>query len=274
MNNLAIVSEFLHAEDGAYTLQTIADLSLKDALYVMVLIRSSTTISNHGHVGPITRVPPLAPAHRADNEVIFIHYLYEKQLVIFSIDTDASAFTVVNDEIKAFDVKAVKWKVLLENFEDSLLQLNQIITSSTWPLRWRHDVKAVWLEIAISECVEYLQYLADERAFKIEVTDDLQNHFLTLLRDHSVSQCFGLIREAVREVSDRVVKNTIARADAGKTIMKYCFQCRKKLVYQEASRPYMIPQSQLSYVFHYEFLKIGETGFTAVPHDLSLSSLS
>jgi len=274
MNNLAIVSEFLHAEDGAYTLQTIADLSLKDALYVIALIRSSTTISNYGHVGPITRIPPLAPAYRSDSEVLFIYYLFDKELLTFSTDTDASAFTVANDEIKAFDVKAVKWKVLLENFEDTLLQLNEIIVSSTWPLRWRHDVKAVWLEIAISECVEYLQYLADERAFRIEVTDDLQNHFLTLLRDHSVSQCFGLIREAVREVSDNLVKNTIARVDAGKTIMKYCFQCRKKLVYQEASRPYTIPQSQLSYVFHYEFLKIGEAGFTAVAHDLSLSSLS
>ncbi|MGZ3747935.1 MAG: hypothetical protein ACXVCD_11405 [Pseudobdellovibrionaceae bacterium] len=274
MNNLAIVSKFLHAEDDAYTLQAIADLSLKEALYVIALIRSSATISSHGHVGPIARVPPLAPACRSGNEVIVIKYLAEKPLVTFGIDTDASAFTVVNDEITAFDVKAVKWKVLLENFEVSLFQLNEIIVRSTWPLRWRHDVKAVWLEIAILECIEYLQYLANERAFRIEVTDDLQNHFLTLLRDHSVSQCFGLIREAVREVSDKVVKNTITRVDAGKTIMKYCFQRRKKLVYQEASRPYTIPQSQLSYVFHYEFLKIGEAGFTAVPHDFSLSSLS
>lgn len=274
MNNLAIVSDFLHAEDGAYTLQAIADLSLKDALYVIALIRSSTTISSYGHVGPITRVPPLAPACRSGNEMIVIKYLVDKQLVTFSTDTDASAFTVVNDEITAFDAKAVKWKVLLENFGVSLLQLNEIIARSTWPLRWRHDIKAVWLEIAILECIEYLQYLANERAFRIEVTDDLQNHFLTLLRDHSVSQCFGLIREAVREVSDNVVKNTLSKADVSETIMNYCFQHRKKRAYQEESRPYTITQSQLSYVFHYEFLKIGEAGFTEVPHDLSLSSLS
>ncbi|MGZ3607357.1 MAG: hypothetical protein ACXU9J_05495, partial [Syntrophales bacterium] len=119
-----------------------------------------------------------------------------------------------------------------------------------------------------------LQYLANERAFRIEVTDDLQNHFLTLLRDHSVSQCFGLIREAVREISDNVVKNTITRVDVSETHMNYCFQHRKKRAYQEEIRPYTITQSQLSYVFHYEFLKIGEAGFTEVPHDLSLSSLS
>lgn len=79
-----------------------------------------------------------------------------------------------------------------------------------------------------------------------------------------------MMRNAVREVSDNIVKETLSRSDAVNHILQYCFQAIKKpYVNTEETRPYTVPQSQLSYVFHYEFLNTGEAGFSAVPHDIN-----
>jgi hypothetical protein len=78
------------------------------------------------------------------------------------------------------------------------------------------------------------------------------------------------MHDAAREVSDNIIKNTIPEDDAGNDFIKRCFENRKKTYeYKEESRLYNIHQSQLSHVFHYEFLKIGEAGFTAIPHDMT-----
>jgi len=254
----------LEAQDITQPLH-FADLSLKDALYLITLMRSSLIVSE-GHIGPFTQVPPLSPH---DKSIIFNH-LVERELITLSAKSDDSAFIVIDNIFQNFDLMAATWNVHLNNVEETLIQLNQIIQSATWPPAWRHQIKAVWLEIALLECSEFLEFLADERKFELNLTDELKNNFLTLLRDYSVSQCFSLMRDAVREVSDNVVKETLSRNDAGNHILQYCFQAMKKpYVYTEKTRPYTIAQSQLSYVFHYEFLSTGETGFSAVPHGIN-----
>lgn len=256
-----IISQVLITLDVNYPLQSIADLSLKDALYLKTLIRSSITISREGHVGPIAPVPPLAP----HDSGIVLNHLIDRGLITVSPSTETSAFTVVNNEVQDMDFMRAKWKVHLENFEVTLLQLN-----NSWPAKWHHEVKAVWLEIAMLECAEFLEYLANERQFDLEITDELKNNFLTLLRHYSVTQCFSMMRDAAREVSDHVVKETLSRSEAGNHILQFCFQAMKNpCAFKEDSRPYTIPQSQLSYVFHYEFVKIEEAGFTAIPHDIN-----
>jgi len=226
----------------------------------------SSPIVSEGHIGPFTHVPPLSPH---DKSIIFNH-LVERELITLSAKSDDSAFIVIDNIFQNFDLMAATWNVHLENVEETLIQLNQIIQNATWPPAWRHQIKAVWLEIALLECSEFLKFLADERKFGLNMTDELKNNFLTLLRQYSVSQCFSMMRDAAREVSDNVVKETLTKNDAGNHIIQYCFQAMKKpYVNTEETRPYTIPQSQLSYVFHYEFLNTGETGFSAVPHGIN-----
>ena len=241
-----------------------ADLSLKDALYLITLMRSSLIVSE-GQIGPFTHVPPLSPH---DESIIFNH-LMERELITLSANSADSAFIVIDNIFQNVDLMAATWNVHLENVEETLIRLNNIIESEAWPPAWRYQIKAVWLEIALLECSEFLEFLADERKFELNMTDELKNNLLALLRHYSVSHCFSMMRDAVREVSDNIVKETLSRSDAGNHILQYCFQAIKKTnVNTEETRPYTIPQSQLSYVFHYEFLNTGEAGFSAVPHGI------
>lgn len=267
MNDHTIISQFIKQQDINFPLQKITELSLKDALCLISLIRSSSAITNDGYVGPITSVQPFVPGGLHNSETNCFCHLIDRNLITISKYTDTSIFNVVNNEIQDFDLKAVKWKIHLENFEETVLQLNETIASSNWPLKWQYDVKTVWLEISVLECIEYIGYLANERDFNIEVTEYLESNILTLLLSKSVSQCFYLIADAIREVSDSIQNKTITQDEAGAYFIKCCFQ-KKKKSYEYKDRPYKLPQSKLSSVFHYDFLKIGETGFTVTPHDM------
>jgi hypothetical protein len=145
MNDNTIISQFLNLQDVKHPLQSITDLSLKDALYLISLIRSSAIIYNEGHVGPIASVPPLAPNCGPDNEVTSLNYLLERNLITLSTYSLSSVYTFDNNKIEGFDYNDTKWKVHIENFEGTLLQLNEIIANSSWPLKWRYDIKSIWL---------------------------------------------------------------------------------------------------------------------------------
>jgi hypothetical protein len=77
------------------------------------------------------------------------------------------------------------------------------------------------------------------------------------------------MQNAAREASDLIILNKIDKRDAGNNIIKYCLQAiNYHNEYMAQSRPYLLPQTQLSYVFHYEFLKIGDAGFSDIPRSI------
>jgi hypothetical protein len=251
----------LKAKDINYPWQTMDDLSLKDALYLITLIRSPMAIPTKAS-GSLARVPLIFPDMRPDNYGSCIHHLIDRNLITLS----QYAFIDESSEAKGLYFNDIKWTVHIEDFEETLYE---IIASAVWPVQWQYDIKRVWLEIAVLECGQYLEYLADERGLNIEINDEIQNLFLTLLRNNSVSQCFSLMHDAVCEASDNFFRKMISIDDIGNNFIQSLFNNANKTHWaKEDSRPVNMPQSQLSYVFHYEFLRIGEAGFTAIPQDI------
>jgi hypothetical protein len=270
----ALLSRARRVLGSQQALQSVTDLSLKDVLYVITLIRSSVTVSNEGWVGPVTYIPPLAP----HDDKLIVQHLLERELISLSPETEDAAF-IVRDEalqdahfnaIEDLDVMAVKWTLHLEHFDEALAQLNASLHNGAWLTKWGHEVQALWQEIAVLECVEFLQHLAEERKFAVEMTDELKDTLRTLLQQYSVSQCFSMIQEGVRDVSDGIVKQTLSRTEAGRHLLQLCAQASTQTSpYAGMPRPYGLRQSRLSHVLHYDFLKIGPAGFTAIPHNLN-----
>jgi hypothetical protein len=270
----ALLSRARRVLGSQQALQSVTDLSLKDVLYVITLIRSSVTVSNEGWVGPVTYIPPLAP----HDDKLIVQHLLERELISLSPETEDAAF-IVRDEalqdahfnaIEDLDVMAVKWTLHLEHFDEALAQLNASLHNGAWLTKWGHEVQALWQEIAVLECVEFLQHLAEERKFAVEMTDELKDTLRTLLQQYSVSQCFSMIQEGVRDVSDGIVKQTLSRTEVGRHLLQLCAQASTQTSpYAGMPRPYGLRQSRLSHVLHYDFLKIGPAGFTAIPHNLN-----
>jgi uncharacterized protein YihD (DUF1040 family) len=274
LSKKALLSQARIVLDTEQAVQSVTDLSLKDVLYLITLIRCSVTVSSAGWVGPTAYIPPLAPY----DDKLVVQHLLERELISLSSETEDAAFIVRDDAlqddhfnaIEDLDFMAVKWTIHLEHFDEALAQLNASLHNGAWLDQWGHEVQALWREIAVLECVEFLQHLAEERKFTVEMTDELKDILLTLLQQYSVSQCFSVILDGVRDVSDSIVKETLPRTEAGPHLLQLCAQAStQKLPCAGMPRPYLLRQSRLSHVLHYDFLKIGPAGFTAIPHNLN-----
>lgn len=258
------VAAYIASVYVGHPLFAASDLSLKEVLYLLTLLTSSVVSPEDGVVGPIATDQLLVPNHPPD---FLWDYLSEKGLITLSHCTDPSAFTIVDNKIQKVDYRAARWKIFLESFDVSLLELIKRIESATWPPKWRCEFKALQLEIAVLECLAFATHLADERHFSIvDLTQCLQTQFLALLAHYSVSQCFYLMQDAARQVSDDRVKNTIHSREAGIHFTKYMSQAvHERPDAKNITRPAAVPVSCLSDTFHNDFLDIGAASFTAVP---------
>jgi len=274
LSKQALLSQARMVLDTEQAVQSVTDLSLKDVLYLITLIRCSVTVSSAGWVGPVASIPPLAP----HDDKLIVQHLLERELISLSPETEDAAF-IVRDEalqdahfnaIEDLDFMVARWTIHLEHFDEALAQLNSSLHNGMWLTQWGSEVQALWRDIAVFECVEFLQHLAEERKFAVEMTDELKDILLTLLQQYSVSQCFAVMQDGVRDVSDSIIKETLPRTEAGRHLLQLCAQASaQKSPYAGMPRPYLLRQSRLSHVLHYDFLKIGPAGFTAIPHNLN-----
>jgi hypothetical protein len=113
-------SQFLAAKDQKDPSQSIVDRSLKDAVYMVALIRSSEiTIEEKSQIESFPPLPFLVPY---DIEFL-LYYLVKRKLITLNIQNEELALTIEND-----DVIDIKWKICLENFEPStLLNFNYLL---------------------------------------------------------------------------------------------------------------------------------------------------
>lgn len=262
-----VIEKYLAKDKYNYFLKKVEDLTLKDALYLICLIQTAENISfkEPSYVGPTSKVQKLAPYA---NTIVYRH-LIKQNLISISPNSEETAFVIKNNSIDGFNFMHIKWRIHLENFEVELIKLKGRIEISDWPLNWTGDIKEVWFEISTFECIEYIQFVANERNFSIEITDNLLDVVLSLLRSYSVSQCFSLITKIAKETSDSLVRNITNEYDAGDYFIRALLQRNiKHKNHKKIKRPCHFTMSQLSYFFHYEVLKIGNAGFTSLPHGI------
>lgn len=106
----------------------------------------------------------------------------------------------------------------------------EILNPSYYSADYADEALALWKEIAVAECIEYLQYQLDKVNFEFTPGEKTYKTFEIILNDFSVSQVYGIICVPLRMhqsyILKRVlVKNTprialLARANATQSAQK------------------------------------------------------
>jgi len=196
-----------------------ADLSLRDALYVLALFRHSVSEDLSFAEPYAERRVRLAPSSEDTRRLT--KQLWSKRLILVGPDSDTDAF-IFNDDITACPqlyLDKVVWEFLPGQLTHEkrgfLSQLERLARDGPWPDGWRDQFNALWHEIAKAECLEYYTHSLAERGYEAETLGEKTHAvFDELLLHFSIGQVFNLTWQAVRDTTDYIVKERLPKYHA------------------------------------------------------------
>lgn len=146
----------------------------------------------------------------------------------------------------------------------------EILDPSYYSAEYEDEALDLWRKIAVSECLEYLDYQLRKIGFDFVPGDKTYKMFEILLNDFSVSQIYGIIWKAVADASKLYLESNISKKHAANSVIGACerYAERAKMngwTLTEYSRIRDLPQSELSSFFFNRVLGIGDMGFKIPP---------
>lgn len=120
----------------------------------------------------------------------------------------------------------------------------------------------LWKEIAVGECITYLQYRLEKAGFQFQAGDKTKEVFQKLLENFSVSQIYYIIWCKVSDASRWYLEGGVSRSRAANSVVRACERYGKNAQFYERElpqyhRPSDCPRSVLTRFFYYDVLKLG-----------------
>ena len=154
----------------------------------------------------------------------------------------------------------------------------EILNPSYYSPECADEALALWKEIAVSECIEYLQYRLKMVGFEFTPGEKTHKTFEIILNDFSVSQIYGIIWRAVADASKLYLEKGITKIHAANSVIGACERYAERAKINgwdltQYNRIRDLPQSVLSLFYFNRVLGIGEKGFRNRPtiEDLPIS---
>lgn len=197
--------------------------------------------------------------------------LIHSQAIAVSPQSPLEAFNTDREDFPhTFFVYKVFYSLNLEFLPNKQDLFSEIMNPDYYSAEFANDALALWKEIAVAECIEYLQYQLDRVNFAFVPGDKTYKTFELILEDFSVSQIYGIIWRAVADASKLYLEKGMSRKHAANSVIGACkrYSERAKLNGWELThynRIRDLPQSELSLFFFNRVLGIGEMGFKIPP---------
>jgi len=224
-----------------------------DILYLIVLLKASKRHSPDIIYG-LDGCSPLVPL---DDNKVFIHLL-NKGIISLAPDSPYNSRTNKTKSINPFE----------ENWQSNLscgfsyISIHQAHLKDpnillTVEKKWKPHLRKIWLDISLNECLEYLILKLFEHGLQINITTNLKQTLLKLLKYISPSQCFQLISNISLSCKTRYAMKDHNRAFITDFILSELELAIDKLHQGKfgvsgMDRPLTCPRSILSEVFFNE----------------------
>lgn len=193
------------------------------------------------------------------NKVIMVDH--SSPLSAFDVESDSFPYSYYPDR--------VGYRLCVDGGDNSLF--DQIINPSFYNDEHVDEAFAMWKEIALSECLEYLMYKMKEFRFAFTPGEKTLSLMKLLLEDFSVSQIYCIIYKGINDACRQKQSRQITDRHAANTAIAYCRYYADRIKqdgwtvgsYRRISE---LPQGVLSSYFFYSVLKIGNRGFDSKPN--------
>lgn len=257
-----------------------AEISVKDALYLLSLSRHSIS-EDFGTINPFaTTNPPLAPTYDFQNQMV--KHLYAKGHAAISEDSNLEAFIFSDDltEFEQYYPARVTWAFLPgHNVSDKrqfLRKVEAMVETGDWVQHPDADLAQLWHLIAKNECIENYIHQLRIRDFGLDkIGPKTHETFEFLLKKFSVGQIFNLTWQSVSHMNDFISRKGIPHYQ-GKNMFVGAIQRKGEKAIAEgwnvksSRRDYNCPQTVVSSTFFDLFLGIGQKYMEELPPKLTV----
>lgn len=252
----------------------IESLTFRGAVFLLAVFRHSVTEDLEAVAPHAARRDRLAPT--ADLRDQIVKDLRQDAYICVDPESSPEAFIFTEDlsDCPRCYLDKVDWLFLpgidTELKKDFIAQLERTARDGPWPEHWRYGAFDLWLEIAKAECFEYYALQLSQRGYEAEFGEKTHAVFDNLLETFSIGQVFNLTWQAVRDMTDYIVKNRLPKYHAKNTfigaIQKRADKHRaEKWIPRVSRRDFECPQSVVSAVFFELFMGIGTRALETLP---------
>lgn len=220
----------------------------------------------------------LAPTEELRNRIY--SNLIDNQIISVSPNSSLGAFDTKSEHFpNKYDVYKVTYFLNLDFPPNKQDLFTEIFNPRYCISKNANELYLLWREIALSECVEYLQYQLDRVGFKYSLGEKTYKTFESILLDFSVSQVYGIIWRSVADASKLYLESGIGKKHAANSVIGACARLADRARQNgwnltHYNRINDLPQSELSSFFFNNVLKIGKSGFRHPPSIDELTKIS
>jgi hypothetical protein len=199
----------------------ILDMSLRDAIYLLSLIRYAAS-EDLSHIKPFESLNgQLTPTHELDLEVLT--GLHTRGAICVHPGSAAQSLIFENGKYTRFYPEKVFWLLPLapgKSVATFVAELEQEIQGGVvkWDDDWASQLDELVRTVALHECLLYLRLQLEERDLPFNPGEKTRTVLQDALRRFSIGQVFNLIWAGAAGASDFYVRHMGSRTHAANTV--------------------------------------------------------
>ena len=187
--------------------------------------------------------------------------LIQNNIIVVSAESRLDAFDMDSKYFpQKYDIEKVCYKLNIAQAENTLWGARQFLH-----IKCRKDdleITQLWNEIAVGECISYLQYRLKKVGFQFQPGNKTKEVFRQLLKNFSVSQIYYIIWCKVSDASRWFLEGGVSKPRAASSVIGACQRYGETARFYERElpqyhRPSDCPRSVLTRFFYYDVLKLG-----------------
>lgn len=224
----------------------------------------------------------IQPYCRADIKLAatsdLVHRIYSELIackaIIISPESDLDAFDIdAKNFPQKYDAEKVTYHINVACTETNVSILDRINNPGLAYDGIEAEQYNLWIEIALGECIEYLQYRLQKVGFSFSPGPKTRSVFLKLLKNFSVSQIYYIIWCKVNDAARWYLEEKVSKLQAANSVIGACERYGENALYYGRDlpmyfKPYDCPTSRLTKFFYNNVLNMDQEANNLCPHNI------
>jgi hypothetical protein len=254
------------------------ELTLRNSFFLVGLCRAGRDEDSNLLASIQSHHLQFAPTQLMSIDIV--ESLYKDHLIEISMTSPPDSIIFSDTGISQIIWDEVEWRLRLDADETSnitLIENLEIMLCNTdlWPDSWESELVSLWKELALHECLRYLQVQLETHGFEFCAGKKTKQVINDILIKYPILKCFYFIWVSVRSAASYYMQNNTSRRQASNIVTGNMQRRAEQALFEgweikEYKKDTRCGESILTALFSNVLTNLGDDFFKAIPGDRTL----